>query len=135
MGRAGRIDDVLAVQLRLEAVRGQIEQLEARRARLADQAALTTLTVSWYTPVAAVSVAREGWDLAREVDAALAQTVQVFQGAASLAVWLVVVALPLLGVPLLLALFVLLVRRHAQHGHPGATPGPGLDAPSPGVAD
>ncbi len=43
MDRAGRIEDVLAVQMRLEEVRGQIEQLEAQRAHLADQAALSTL--------------------------------------------------------------------------------------------
>lgn len=135
MGRAGRIDDVLAVQMRLEDVRGQIEQLEAQRAHLADQAALSTVTVSWTTPVAAVSVAREGWDLAREIDAALAQTVQALQGAVSLAVWLIVVVLPLLGVPLLLALAVLLVRRRGQHGQPGPTLGPGPDAARPAAAD
>jgi hypothetical protein len=113
MDRAGRIDDVLAVQARLETVRGQIEQLEAQRAHLADQAALSTLTVSWFTPVAAVTVAQEGWDLGSEVDAALARTVEVLQGLASLAIWFGVVVLPLVGVPLLIVagLLVLMRRR------------------------
>lgn len=112
MGRAGRIEDVLSVQIRLEDVRGQIERLEAQRANLADQAALSTLAVSWFTPVAAVAAAREGWDLGVEVDAALAQTVEALQGVASLGVWLAVVALPLLGLPLLVlaALFMFLRR-------------------------
>jgi hypothetical protein len=113
MDRAGRIEDVLSVQMRLEDVRGQIEMLEAQRANLADQAALSTITVSWFTPVAAVAIAQEGWDLGGEIDMALAQTVAALQRVASLAVWFAVVVLPLLGVPLLalLGLAVLLRRR------------------------
>jgi hypothetical protein len=117
MDRAGRIEDVLAVQVRLEDVRGQIEQLEAQRAHLADQAALSTLTVSWYTPVAAVAAAQEGWDLGSEVDAALAQTVDALQGLVGLGVWFVVVVLPLVILPLLaLLVLVLIARRHARRG-------------------
>lgn len=113
MDRAGRIDDVLSVQLRLEEVRGRIEQLEAQRANLADQAALSTLTVSWSNPVAAVSVVQQGWDVGSEVDRALAQTVEALQGLASLLIWLAVVVLPLAILPLLalLGLAVLLRRR------------------------
>jgi hypothetical protein len=117
MDRAGRIEDVLSVQMRLEDVRGQIEMLEAQRANLADQAALSTLTVSWFTPVAAVAIAQEGWDLGSEVDAALAQTVEALQRVASLAVWFAVVVLPLLGIPLLvLALIVATLRRRTNGG-------------------
>ena len=119
MDRAGRIEDVLAVQARLQDVRGQIEQLEAQRAHLADQAALSTLTVSWYTPVAAVAVAQEGWDLASEVDAAMAQTLAALQGLVSMAVWFAVVVLPLLGLPLLAVVAVLvLVRRRLTRPQP-----------------
>jgi hypothetical protein len=103
MDRAGRIDDVLSVQLRLEDVRRQVEQLTAQRDELASRAALATLTAYWVTPVAAVAVAREGWDLATQVDAALAQTVSALQGLATVLVWIVVVALPLLGLPFLVA--------------------------------
>ena len=102
MDRAGRIDDVLSVQLRLEDVRRQIEQLTAQRDDLAGRASLATLTAYWTTPVAAVAVAQEGWDFATQVDAALAQTIAALQGLASVLVWVAVVALPLLGVPLLL---------------------------------
>jgi hypothetical protein len=114
MDRAGRIDDVLSVQLRLEDVRGRIEQLEAQRANLADQAALSTLTVSWYTPVAAVSVVQEGWDVATEADRALAQTVEALQGLASLAIWFGVVVLPLVILPVLLVLGALFVLRRRR---------------------
>ena len=129
MSRAGRIDDVLAVQLRLEEVRGQIERLVAQRDGLADQAALATISTTWYTPVAAVQAAQEAWDLATEVDAALAQTVAALQGAAGFAVWLAVVALPLLGIPLLvLAAAVLVLRRRIL----GRAPGSPGDAPAVG---
>jgi hypothetical protein len=124
MDRAGRIEDVLAVQMRLEEVRGQIEQLEAERAHLADQAALSTLAVSWYTPIAAVAAAQEGWDLGSEVDAALAQTVDALQGLIGLGVWFAVVALPLVILPLLaLLLLIHTIRRHARRsrGDAGAT--------------
>jgi len=116
MGRSGRIEDVLSVQSRLESVRGQIEQLEAQRKHLANQAALSTITVSWFTPVAAVTVAQQGWELAGEVDAALAQTVAALQSLASLGIWLAVVAVPLLGIPLLVVvLLVALLRRSRRH--------------------
>jgi hypothetical protein len=118
MDRSGRMEDVLAVQMRLEDVRGQIERLEAQRNNLADQAALSTLTVTWFTPVAAVTAAQEGWNFGTELDAALAQTVEALQGLASLGVWFAVVALPLLGLPLLLlvALYLWLRRRIGRGG-------------------
>ena len=118
MDRAGRIEDVLAVQMRLEEVRGQIEQLEAQRAHLADQAALSTLTVSWYTPVAAVAAAQEGWDLGSEVDAALAQTVDALQGLVGLGVWFAVVVLPLVVLPLLALLLLILIDPTACPARP-----------------
>ncbi|MFV2064803.1 MAG: DUF4349 domain-containing protein [Chloroflexota bacterium] len=122
MDRSGRIEDVLAVQLRLEDVRGQIERLEAQRNNLSDQAALSTLAVTWITPVAAVSVAQQGWDLGTEVDAALAQTVQALQGVASFGIWALVVVLPLLALPLLLvaAVYVTLRRRLRDGDDDGA---------------
>jgi hypothetical protein len=129
MARAGRIDDVLAVQLRLEDVRSQIERLVAQRDGLADQAALATISTTWTTPVPAVQMAQEGWELAEEVDAALAQTVAALQAAASALVWLAVVGLPLLGLPLLLLSTILLLVRRRYAGRtphlPGDTPAVG----------
>ncbi len=138
MDRSGRIEDVLAVQIRLEDVRGQIERLEAQRNNLADQAALSTLTVTWFTPVAAVTVAQEGWNFGTELDAALAQTVEALQGLASLGVWFAVVALPLLGLPLLLlvALYLWLRRRIGRGGEReggGSDSGSGSRSGSPEV--
>ena len=124
MDRSGRIEDVLAVQIRLEDVRGQIERFEAQRSNLADQAALSTISVTWTTPVAAVRMAQEGWDLATEIDAALAQSVEALQGVASLGVWMAVVGLPLLGLPLIVIVLVAMalrrrLRSRGSDGHDG----------------
>jgi hypothetical protein len=82
--------------------------------------------------VAAVAIAQEGWDLGSEVDAALAQTVETVQRVASLAVWLAVVVLPLLGIPLLvLALIVASLRRRADGGMGSGPDGhPPLNVPA-----
>jgi hypothetical protein len=129
MARAGRIEDVLAVQMRLEDVRSQIERLVAQRGALADQAALATISTTWSTPVAAVQAAQEAWDLGTEIDAALAQTVAALQAAASVVVWLAVVGLPVLGIPVLLlgAVLLLLRRRFVGRGTgmPGGSPAAG----------
>jgi hypothetical protein len=133
MDRAGRIDDVLSVQLRLEDVRRQIEQLTAQRDDLAGRAALATLTAYWTTPVAAVTVAQEGWDLATQVDAAAAQTIAALQGLANLLVWVAVVGLPLVGVPLVIAVIAFLAIRRRVGGRGQA--GPSGPAAVSGSAD
>jgi hypothetical protein len=131
MDRAGRIEDVLAVQMRLEDVRRQVEQLTAQRDELAGRAALATVTASWMTPVAAVAIAQEGWDLATQVDAALAQTVAALQGLASVLVWAAVVGVPLIGIPLLVVLLALgAIRRRATRRGDGGPSGPAAIAGS-----
>ena len=122
MERTGRIEDVLAVQLRLEDVRGQIERLQAQLTNVTDQAVNSTLSVTWFTPIAAVAAAQQGWSLATEIDAALAQTVEALQGVASFGVWLAVVALPVLGIPLLLILALLIILRRRIRSANTATP-------------
>ena len=58
-----------------------------------------------------------------EVDAALAQTVEAVQATLSLGVWFIVVAVPLLGLPLLLlALLLILLRRRARSSAAGGGP-------------
>jgi Domain of unknown function (DUF4349) len=119
------------VQMRLEDVRRQVEQLTAQRDELAGRAALATVTASWMTPVAAVAIAQEGWDLATEVDAALAQTVAALQGLASVVVWAAVVGLPLIGIPLLVVLLALgAIRRRTSRRGDGGSSGPAAIAGS-----
>ncbi|MDP8905776.1 MAG: DUF4349 domain-containing protein [Chloroflexota bacterium] len=96
MQRATTIDDVLKVQRELTEVRASIERLTAERTHLADRAALATITVSFEVRTTAVATASEGWNLGREVDLAFASLVGIAQRAASIGVWLLIVALPVL---------------------------------------
>lgn len=112
MTRATTIADTLAVQTQLTTIRGQIEELQAQRNTLGDQAAFSTLTVQFEaTPKTQTSSATNGWTINGSVDDATAALVKAGQGIASAMVWLVIV-----GVPAGLALLVLflvyrLVRR------------------------
>ncbi len=112
MAQATKISDILDVQNQLTNVRGEIEQLSTQQAHLNDQAALGTLAVTWTLPVIAVAQATTGWNLSTEIDHAAAQLVQVAQGLAVAAVWLVVLGLPLLlGALLLIAIALYAARR------------------------
>lgn len=95
--RAEKIDDVLAVQSRLDEVRGQIEQLQAQQNALADQTSYATLTVTYQLPVvAAIEVQAEGWDATAIFDEASATLVGVLQALAGAGIWLLVVWVPIL---------------------------------------
>jgi hypothetical protein len=96
MDRATTITDVLKVQDELTTVRSEIETLTAQRDLLASRAALATLTVGFNIPIVEVTRAAEGWDLGREVDSAVAALVRLGQWAASLAIWVGIVLVPLI---------------------------------------
>ena len=117
MVQATTITDVLKVQDELTAVRGNIESLTAQRDLLATRAALATLTVTFNVPVAAASVASEGWSLGTEVDNALAALVRMGQGAASLLVWLAIVVLPVVLPMAAIVALAFWVRRRWQSRH------------------
>lgn len=107
---ATRISDVLEVQRELTEVRGQIEQLDAQRVRLEDQAAYGTLTTTFGVETVAVIEAAKGWDPATEVDQASASLVSVLQALATAGIWFAIVWLPILlvlGAIVVAALFVL----------------------------
>jgi hypothetical protein len=118
-------------------VRGEIERLTAERDTLADRAALGTLSVTFEVTVGAASRASEGWDLGREIDNALAALVRMGQGLTSLAIWLLIVVVPVL-VPLIIVAYIALrLRRRwvAAHpprvaAHPAAVP-PSVPPPGP----
>jgi hypothetical protein len=120
MERATTITDVLKVQQELTAVRGDIESMTAQRDYLAGRAAFGTLDVAYNVPVTAQAVAAGGWDLGREIDAALAALVRIGQWLASVLVWVAIVALPVL-VPLALLIWLVAVLRRrwlASHQRP-----------------
>ena len=99
MVKAIKIQDILDVQNQLTGVRGQIEELTTEQTHLKDQAALSTLTVLFQTPiVAAVKETSKGWDPATEFDRAASQLLGLGQGVATAGIWFAIVVLPILVV-------------------------------------
>jgi Domain of unknown function (DUF4349) len=121
MARATVIADVIAVEKELSNVQGQIEELTAERDHLKAQAAMSTLTVTLQLPAKTVTTqATEDWTLSKQIDQAGAALVRIGQGLATMAVWLLIVILPV-GLALLLVLgFLFIARRVLRRGRRGA---------------
>jgi hypothetical protein len=121
MAKATRIPDILEVQAQLTTVRSEIEQLEAQRAQLEDQASYGTLSVAWSTPVAPVVETQQAWNPAAEIERAVAALLSVGQIVATVGIWLLIVGLPLLvGVGVVAAVVWAIMRRTARHAPEGA---------------
>lgn len=136
-------EDLLQVFDRLNAVRGQIDQVIARQTQLQDQVALSTIHLQLSPTASTGPVTDPGWDPGGTARAALATTVRALT---SLADSLIRIGLTVLPVTLVVAAPVLLVaflarrwwrRRRttaADDGAPdGAAPGdtaPGGQAPA-----
>ena len=105
LGQAVKVDDILAVQTRLDDVRGQIEQLQAQHKELSGLADLSTLTVTLIP--SALQQAAGNWDPGKTIADAFAALVGVGQSVGNGAIWFVIVWLPALiglGILALLAL-------------------------------
>lgn len=61
MGRSGSIEDILAVQARLQQVREEIESAEAQLRAMRDQVSLSTIRLTVYEASAAGITAGPGW--------------------------------------------------------------------------
>jgi hypothetical protein len=96
LGQAVKIEDILAVQTRLDDVRGQIEQLQAQLKELSGLADLATLNVTLVP--GAVQAAAGKWDPGKTVTDALAALVGFGQSLGNGAIWFVIVVLPALVV-------------------------------------
>ena len=112
MSQATRIADVLAVQTELTTVRGEIERLAAEKALHEERAAYGTLTVVFSLPATpATEEVRRGWDPATDADRATGTLISFGQAAASGAIWLGIVGLPVaIAVLIIVALAWRLVR-------------------------
>jgi hypothetical protein len=106
--RAERVEDILAVQSRLDQVRGEIEQLNAQLQDIEGDADLSTLTVTLIPAAEPVADVAETWDAGEQVSSAVASLVGIGQGLVSALIWFGIVWLPVL---LVLALLVLLALR------------------------
>ena len=117
MDKAVLMADVLAVQNQLTQTQGQIEQLTAQRDHLTNQAAMSTLTVTFQLPSKTVtSQAAQDWTLSGQIDQAGAALVRVGQGLVTIGVWLLVVVLPIGFAALFLLAIVALLRRIFRRG-------------------
>jgi hypothetical protein len=121
MSKATTITDTLAVQTQLTTVQGQIEELQAQRNQLGDQAAYSTLTVQFEaTPNTQTTSATTGWNINGTIDDATAALVKICQGIATLGVWVVIVGLPV-GFGLLSLLLIFRLYRRVRP-RPAKTP-------------
>ncbi len=109
--KAPKVADLLEIQSRLTDTRGQIEQLSAQQARLQDQAAMSTLTVTYGTELVAVTETAARWDPAAEVDRATATLIGFGQALVSFGIVFLIVWLPLLAILSVLGGVLLLVAR------------------------
>jgi len=95
MARANSVSDVLAVQTQLTAVRSDIESYDAQRAALADQVAMTTISVTISPIGSSIGNATSGFDLRKEVAHAIANLISVGRTVIVAAINLVIVVLPI----------------------------------------
>ena len=126
LDRAERIEDILAVQSRLDEVRGQIEQLKAQLENVTGQADLSTLTVTLIPRAQPIDAQSQSWDPGAELNKALASLVGMGQGIANGLIWFVIVWVPvllILAAPALVALRgVLELRRRLPVAAAGEKP-------------
>ncbi|HEX6475063.1 MAG TPA: DUF4349 domain-containing protein [Candidatus Limnocylindria bacterium] len=121
--RAEKIDDVLAVQSRLDEVRGQIEQLTAQLTQLNGLAAMSTLTVTLVPVSTPVEDAAAAWDPGSTFGKAVAALVSAGQSVADAAIWLLIVVLPVLVIVAIVAWLALRLRPVASRvARPAPTP-------------
>ncbi len=123
VARAEDVDDILAVQSRLDQVRGEIEQLTAQLDALEGRASLSTLTITLVPRAEPVQAKAEGWDPGGQLEQALASLVGIGQGLLTGLIWFGIVWLPMLLVLAIIAFLALrgfLEVRRRMPGHPGA---------------
>jgi Domain of unknown function (DUF4349) len=122
MDRADVIKDVLSVQAQLTTVRGEIERLTAEKAHLEEQAAYSTIKVTFtLKPAPVLEVQQAGFDPGSEVDAASAKLVRILQRVATAGIWFGIVWLPVL---LALGVFGVIVFVVGRRAHRAWTGGP-----------
>lgn len=104
-------EDIMAVYRELTTVRGQIELLEGQKNLLDNLIALSVIDISLTPDMANLPVIEEGWRPLVVVREASRTLVSGLQGLVNLAIWLVIVVLPILiliAIPIVL--LILLIR-------------------------
>jgi len=130
MNKATAIKDVLAVQAELTTVRGEIEQMTAEKNHLEQQAAMSTLAVTFELKPNPVLAEQQQFDPGVEAERASASLVSGLQGIATAGIWFVIVWVPaLLFLGVVLGVVYLGFRRVRAMGDGGPGDDPGQIGP------
>jgi len=119
VAKATKIEDILAVQSRLDDVQGQIEQLSAQLKQLSNQADLSTLTVTLQPKAQPIKEASSTWDPGETASNAVSALLQIGQTFGTVGIWLGIVGIPLVVVLIVIALVLSrtgLLRRPVRAG-------------------
>ena len=117
MAKAQKTEDVMAVFEQLTTIRGQIEQIKGRLKYLSQSASLATVNLTLIPDVLAQPVQIAGWRPKGVAKDALEALISALQGLATLAIWFVIVLLPILiiiAIPIVILIAIL--RRVARRG-------------------
>ncbi len=127
-------DELLSVFERIRQTRLEIEQLEARRASLADQVSMSTVNVHITQTPAPPAASDVEWLPVETLREAWAATVRTFAMIGDAAIWLLVTALPVIAVVVVLPVVVIvgLVRRRRRNRPAPPPPPADAAASSPG---
>ena len=124
LDRAETVEDILAIQNQLFAVRGEIEAYEAQLEYYTDAVDLATLTVSIIPTPEPVQQASEDFDPAIIVEEAVASLVSFGQWLVSAGIWLLIVGIPALVVFGIVAFVAWKLFRRVRPARPSQPPQP-----------
>ncbi|HEY8238299.1 MAG TPA: DUF4349 domain-containing protein [Candidatus Limnocylindrales bacterium] len=123
MAKAVEIKDILAVQAELTTVRGQIEQIAAQKTSLEQQAAYSTLAVTFSLKPNPVLTSTTQFDPNSEVEQASASLVSFLQSLATAGIWFAIVWVPILIVlAIIVGIGAFVYRRYRRSDPVGAAP-------------
>ncbi len=133
--RVGSTSDILEVYRELTDVRGQIEQIEGRMRFLANQAALSTITIELIPDALSQPVSVGGWQPQGVAKEALQALISALQVLTNVLIWLIIFILPLLIVFLLPVLLVIWLisqwwKRRQKHRAAAPTKSPPTAPPA-----
>ena len=112
LDEAQDVEEALAVNQELSRLESEIESLKGRLQYLEQSAAFSTIEVSLTPDELSQPLEVGGWRVGGVVRDAVEALISALQGVATIAIWLVIVFLPLVLIVVIpIALFVYLVRR------------------------
>ena len=124
MSKTERTEDVMSVFNQLTQIRGEIEQTKGRMQYLSTSAAMATINVTLIADQLAQPVQIAGWHPEGIAKSAVEALIAALQGLASVAIWVIIVILPvglIIASPFIL-LIVLIRRRNRRKLQAKSTP-------------